>query len=45
LEAVCSRKGSGKEALTKLRPGELVQRDVGFLILGEFSDLKEPGAL
>lgn len=45
LEAATRQDRSiGKEALTKLRPGDLVQRDMGFFILGEFSYIEEQGA-
>lgn len=42
--ATCQDRSIGKEALTKLRPGDLVQRDMGFFILGEFSYIEEQGA-
>lgn len=43
-EATRQDRSIGKEALTKLRPGDLVQRDMGFFILSEFSYIEEQGA-
>lgn len=34
----------GREALSKLRPGDLVQRDMGFFVFSEFSHIEAQGA-
>ena len=43
-EATRQDRSIGKEALSQLRPGDLVQRDMGFFILNEFSYIEEQGA-